>query len=180
MTIQLDAGIRLLSGTMFSYNDPVASDVKIDDIAAALSKICRFPGHLPYFYSVAQHAVNASYIVEPEFAFTALMHDTAEAFTNDLPTPLKHAVPIFKDLEVKIESAMSKLFGFQYPLPWAVKLADLQMLQLEKLHVKQDFSEWEVLNGITSEHLRDLVDLESWHPAYAEAKFLDRYDELRR
>lgn len=136
MTIQLDAGIRLLSGTMFSYNDPVASDVKIDDIAAALSKICRFAGHLPYFYSVAQHAVNASYIVEPEFAFTALMHDTAEAFTNDLPTPLKHAVPIFKDLEVKIESAMSKLFGFQYPLPWAVKLADLQMLQLEKLHVK--------------------------------------------
>src|SRR3954471_20188676 len=102
--IKMNDGIALLSGALFDYNNPDKSDVTLDDIATALSNVCRFSGHLPCFYSVAQHLVNTSRIVAPEFAFDALMHDTAEAFTNDLPTPLKWALPIFKELEVKIES----------------------------------------------------------------------------
>jgi 5'-deoxynucleotidase YfbR-like HD superfamily hydrolase len=119
--VVLSDGIRLLSGALFDYNAPRASEVLISDIAASLSKVCRFAGHIHQFYSVAQHAVNTRLIVAPEYAFTALMHDTAEAFTNDLPTPLKFAVPIFKELEVRIESAMAERFGFTYPLPDAVK-----------------------------------------------------------
>jgi hypothetical protein len=102
--VALGDGIRLLSGCLFDYNDPRSSPVEIGDIAAALSKVCRFAGHIHQFYSVAQHVVNASRIVPAEHAFTALMHDTAEAFTNDLPTPLKFAIPVFKELEVSIES----------------------------------------------------------------------------
>jgi hypothetical protein len=83
-----DQWISLLSGAKFNYNKPEESDVTLHDIASALSNVCRFSGHLPRFYSVAQHLVNASYIVTSENAFTALMHDTAEAFTNDLPHPL--------------------------------------------------------------------------------------------
>lgn len=179
MTVELGHGIRLLSGTLFDYSAPHEADVKIEDIAAALSKVCRFAGHIPYFYSVAQHAVNTSYIVDPEHAFTALMHDTAEAFTNDLPTPLKHAIPAVKELEVKIEAAMAARFGFQYPLPWAVKLADLQMLGLEKVHIKQDFSHWSILDGIEFEHLRDKCWLWAWPAHSAEEAFLERYEELR-
>src|SRR4051812_3817126 len=96
-----DQWISLLSGGRFNYNKPETSDVTIEDIASALSNVCRFSGHLPRFYSVAQHLVNTSRIVPAEFAFTGLMHDTAEAFTNDLPTPLKWALPIFKELETK-------------------------------------------------------------------------------
>lgn len=176
--IALTDGIRLLSGQMFDYNNPGADLVSIDDIAAALSKVCRFSGHLPYFYSVAQHAVNTSLIVDEEHAFTALMHDTAEAFTNDLPTPLKIAIPIFKELEVKIEGAMSEQFGFQFPLPPEVRHADLQMLQIEKIHIKQDFSEWEILNGIESDHLLSQVDITSWPAPYAQARFMARFLEL--
>lgn len=178
--VALTDGIRLLSGQMFDYANPRANPIDIDDIAAALSKVCRFSGHLPYFYSVAQHAVNTSYIVAPEFAFTALMHDTAEAFTNDLPTPLKTALPVFKELEVAIESAMSEQFGFAFPLPAEVKHADLQMLQLEKVHVKQDHSTWAILEGVESDHLLDKVDLTSWVPAYAQARFLARFLEIER
>ena len=188
MTVELSHGIRLLSGTLFNYHAPHEAEVEIGDIAAALSKVCRFAGHLPYFYSVAQHAVNASYIVPEEHAFTALMHDTAEAFTNDLPTPLKEAVPMFKDLEVKIEAAMAARFGFQYPLPWAVKLADLQMLGLEKVHIKRDFSYWSILDGIEfmglhSHARRAYYPGELWlgslTPEDAETIFLERYEELR-
>ena len=178
MTVVLSDGIRLLSGELFNYNEPHATDVRIEDIAAALSKVCRFAGHIHRFYSVAQHAINASRIVPEKHAFDALMHDTAEAFTNDLPTPLKFAVPIFKELEVKIESAMAVKFGFAYPLPDAVKVADAQMLAIEKVRLKKDFSHWDVLDGVETDHVEHLVDLSPMSPARAERLFLERFEEL--
>lgn len=179
MTIQLAHGIRLRSGTLFNYNAPHESEVRIDDIAAALSKVCRFAGHIPYFYSVAQHAINTSLIVSPQHAFTALMHDTAEAFTNDLPTPLKAVIPAFRELEERIESAMGARFGFQYPLPQEVRHADLQMLAIEKAYIKGDHSRWDVLDGVKYLHLLDLVNLEHEPTAKIEQNFLDRFEELR-
>ena len=179
-TIELSHGISLSSGAIFNYNKPEDSNVTIIDIANALGNICRFAGHLPYFYSVAQHAVNVSYLVPPAFALTALMHDTAEAFTNDLPTPLKHAIPVFKELEERIEAAMATRFGFTYPLPPEVKLADLQMLGLEKTYIKGDTNHWPVLDGVEYAHLRDKVDLAPWSPADAGWRFAARYDELTR
>lgn len=173
-----DQWIGLLSGAQFNYNRPEESEVTLDDIASALSNICRFSGHLPCFYSVAQHLVNTSRIVPPEFAFDALMHDTAEAFTNDLPTPLKWALPIFKELEVKIEGAMSKKFGFNYPYNEAVKKADTEMLILEKLYVKKDDRVWPHYEGIVVDHLVDKVDLKGWQPQRAKREFLERYEEL--
>lgn len=174
-----DQGIRLLSGTLFNYNAPHEAEVHIADIAGPLSRICRFSGHLPCFYSVAQHAINASLLVPKEHAFTALLHDTAEAFTNDLPTPLKYAVPMFKDLEVAIESAMAARFGFQYPLPDEVKYADLQMLGIEKVVLKGDYSTWAVLDGVYYMHRVGDVILAPMTPDEAEARFLERYEELR-
>lgn len=173
-----DQWISLLSGGKFNYNKPEESDVTLDDLASALSNICRFSGHLPCFYSVAQHLVNTSRIVPPEFAFDALMHDTAEAFTNDLPTPLKWALPIFKELEVKIENAMSKKFGFNYPYPPEIKEADTNMLILEKIYVKGDTSVWPHYEGIVVDHLVDRVDLKGWQPGRAKREFLERFKEL--
>ncbi len=173
-----DQWISLLSGGTFNYNRPQDSNVTLDDLASALSNVCRFSGHLPCFYSVAQHLVNTSRIVRPEFAFDALMHDTAEAFTNDLPTPLKWALPIFKELEVKIEAAMAGKFGFNYPYPPEVKQADTEMLILEKLYVKRDDSVWPNYEGIVVDYLIDKVDLKPWQPQRAKREFLKRYEEL--
>lgn len=173
-----DHWISLLSGAQFNYNKPEESGVTVDDLASALSNVCRFSGHLPCFYSVAQHLVNTSRIVDVEFAFDALMHDTAEAFTNDLPTPLKWALPIFKELETKIESAMAKKFGFNYPYSSEVKQADTEMLILEKLYVKKDTSSWPNYEGIKVDHLVDKVDLKPWQPVRAKREFLERYEEL--
>lgn len=176
-----DNWISLLSGGTFNYDDPSSSDVTIDDIASALSNVCRFSGHLPRFYSVAQHLVNTSRIVPAEHAFTALMHDTAEAFTNDLPTPLKWAFPIFKELEVKTETAMSEKFGFMYPYPPEVKEADTIMLMLEKYYVKEDNSVWPLYEDWTKAKLRrykNLVDLDSWQPRRAKREFLERFEVL--
>lgn len=163
---------------MFDYADPGKTEVTIGDIAAALSKVCRFAGHVRRFYSVAQHAVNASRIVAAEHAFDALMHDTAEAFTNDIPTPLKYAVPMFKDLEVRIEAAMAERFGFTYPLSDAVRLADAQMLAIEKIELKRDYSIWSVLEGVETREVEHLVDMSPMSPERAEEAFLARFREL--
>jgi hypothetical protein len=181
-TIDLGDGIRLLSGAMFDYADPAACAVTIGDIAGALSKICRFAGHITQFYSVAQHAVNVSRIVPECHAFAALMHDTAEAFTNDLPTPLKHAFPAFKELEARIEGAMAQRFGFAWPMPEAVRHADLTMLAVEKIAFKRDDdSEWACLASITPADVRRALGqcwLQPMTHQQAEALFLERYDEL--
>jgi 5'-deoxynucleotidase YfbR-like HD superfamily hydrolase len=177
-----DNFIALLSGAKMNYHYPEKSDVTIEDMASALSNNCRFSGHLPRFYSIAQHLVNTSRIVPVEHAFTALMHDTAEAFTNDLPTPLKWEFPIFKELEAKIESAMSKRFGFAYPYPAAIKIADTQMLILEKFYVKEDLTIWPNYEEFTKEdveYLLPLVDLNSWQPRRAKREFLERFYELQ-
>jgi 5'-deoxynucleotidase YfbR-like HD superfamily hydrolase len=184
MDVKLDdQWISLLSGTTFNYNKPEESDVTIEDIASALSNVCRFSGHLPRFYSVAQHLVNTSHIVSKPNRFTALMHDTAEAFTNDIPTPLKWALPVFKELEVSIESAMGKRFGFEYPYPAEVKEADTIMLMLEKYYVKDCNDHWpqyEKYDRMYVEPYRHLVDIEhSWQPVRAKREFLERYYELQ-
>jgi hypothetical protein len=176
-----DQWISLLSGGQFNYNKPEKSDVTIEDIASALSNVCRFSGHLPQFYSVAQHLVNTSRIVPNELAFAGLMHDTAEAFTNDLPTPLKWALPILKELETKIESAMSKKFGFEYPYPPEIKHADTVMLMLEKYYVKNDDSEWPLYEKYNKDYVepwRQQVDLVGWQPRRAKREFLERFNEL--
>lgn len=178
MSIQMNDGIELLSGAMFDYNNPRGSDVTIDDIAGALSNICRFAGHLPRFYSVAQHALNVSLIVDQQYRKTGLLHDLAEAFTNDLPTPLKFAVPVFKELEVSIESAMSEKFAFEYPLPDAVKLADLQMLKIEKEQVKLCNAHWACLEGVEVDHLEHIPIMAPMTPEQAKAAFLQRWEEV--
>ena len=78
-TFDMGDGIELLDGTAFNYATCNVDDIGIWQIAHVLSQVNRFAGHTLFPYSVAQHSLNASRIVAPEFAFEALMHDTAEA-----------------------------------------------------------------------------------------------------
>ena len=55
--------IRTFTGKRFDYLTATVDDIDIEDIANALSNVCRFNGHLPEFYSVAQHSVLCSLIV---------------------------------------------------------------------------------------------------------------------
>ena len=72
--------IQTLSGKKFNYLNATVDDIEIEDIATALSHLCRFCGHLPEFYSVAQHSVLCSQLVPPMFAFEALMHDAGKVY----------------------------------------------------------------------------------------------------
>lgn len=178
-TIQMSDGIELLNGQMFDFFNPSATEISVEELAHVLSNVCRFAGHVRYFYSVAQHAVNASLIVAEGHEKAALLHDTAEGFTNDIVTPLKVQVPLFKDIETVIESDMARRFDFQYPLSPEVKLADLQMLKIEKDILKPSTSHWAILDGVEVDHLLDRVDMRPMTPTEACDAFLQRWEEVR-
>jgi 5'-deoxynucleotidase YfbR-like HD superfamily hydrolase len=76
----------------------------------ALSQINRFTGHANWPYSVAQHEINLYRYVLTDRAImsphyrkimlkTALVHDLAEAWFNDLASPVKRECPEYKVAE---------------------------------------------------------------------------------
>ena len=167
--------ISTYTGRHFNYQQPSPDDICIEDIAHALSQINRFCGHTQYPYSVAQHSVGVSYLVPPEFAFEALMHDAHEAYITDMMSPLKRLLPDYQQVEADIEVMVRIKFGLPFKMSAAVKHADLVMLATEKealLH--PDAGEWPILRGIEPSD-RLIVQMS---PGAAKREFMARFSEL--
>lgn len=110
------------TGRRFYPLDPRPKDVTIDDIAHALSNVCRWGGRVREFLSVAQHSVHVAQIVErtrPQHALRALLHDAAEAYLGDIATPIKRHLDVhrhgshepFFDTEWRVLDAIGEAFG---------------------------------------------------------------------
>ncbi|EKN01099.1 YfbR-like 5'-deoxynucleotidase [Acidocella sp. MX-AZ02] len=145
--------ILTATGVYFSLVRPDPDDIRIEDIAHALANTCRFAGHCQPFYSVAEHSVRVALCsrVPSWLKFDALMHDAAEAYLGDIPTPLKRLVPEFREVERRIEDAIEARFGCHQIHHELVKAADLALLATERrdLMPAADNGEWEVtLSGI--------------------------------
>lgn len=168
--------INTLSGQHFSFTDTDPSSIDIEDIAAALSNICRFTGHLQDFYSVAQHSVHVSYLVPPEYALEALLHDAAEAYCNDISTPLKALIPEYRAIEDRVDSVIRRKFGLPSAMSSPVKYADLIMLATERRDFDMDDgTPWPVLEGIPC---ADFI-VSPLLPRQARVLFLNRYNQLK-
>ena len=156
--------IRTYSGIYMNIFEPTLDMICIEDIAHSLSHQCRFAGHLPVFYSVAQHSVIASRYVSSEHALAALLHDASEAYLCDIPRQIKPKLTNYKEIEDNLMKLIAEKFGFGYPLHSDVKQADEFMLQWEWHSLMlQDGT----MKGITpSLHYK------------AKRDFISRYEEL--
>lgn len=123
--------IRTHSGIYFNVFEPTIEMIDIHDIAHALSNLCRFGGHTPFFYSVAQHSIEVAKLVPPSLKMQALLHDAAEAYLLDIPSPIKKRLVGYDELEDNIMKLIAKKFKFQYPLDPIIKEADKNRLQWE-------------------------------------------------
>lgn len=171
------ATITLYGGGYFDFIEPARSVIRIEDIARGLSNTCRFGGQANYgdgFYSVAQHSVIVSMLVEPEHAFAALMHDAAEAYIGDMVGPLKQLCPDFKAIEKRVEAVIFAWAGLSLPMHPSIKHADLRALRTEQRDLTSGSGDdWSGLN-----------DYEPWAqtiaplpPTGAYLLFMDRYME---
>lgn len=124
--------IRTYTGIYMNVFEPTLEMICIEDIAHSLSMQCRFGGHLPIFYSVAQHSLNCSYLIEDShLKLEALLHDASEAYLLDIPRPIKNNLPNYKHIESGLMNLIATKFGFTIPLHEKTKQADETMLQLE-------------------------------------------------
>lgn len=163
------------SGRHFSFTDITSADLRVSDIATALSNTCRFAGHLRDFYSVAQHSVLCSEIVAPEFAFKALMHEAAEAYIGDVTAPLKALLPDYRAIEERVDRMIRKTYGLPQTQSREVKKADLIMLATERRDFGlDDGTPWPILEGIEPAS----IVIEPLLPHEARELFLDRYSAL--
>jgi len=84
-------------------------DIKIEDIAYSLSRLCRWNGHCNQWNSVAEHCVRVAWRCDD--IFSGLLHDASEYLTGDIPSPIKRRCPDFQRLEWKIQKQIEKHFG---------------------------------------------------------------------
>jgi len=171
--------ILLRSGEYFDFESPETSIITIGDISHALSNICRFTGHVRRFYSVAEHSVLTSYLVPPEDAFAALMHDAAEAVLGDVSKPLKRLLPDYRRIERRVERAIFTKFGLPIELPASVKDADREMLGIEQAACMWNADDWGDAVLFPRSHKRGSPVIRHLTPKVARRHFLSRYDELR-
>ena len=168
--------INTLSGQHFRFTDTDPATINIEDIAAALSNICRFTGHLQDFYSVAQHSVHVSYLVPHEYALEALLHDASEAYCNDISSPLKALLPDYRTVEHQVDQFIREKFGLPAAMSAPVKYSDLIMLATERRDFDMDDgTPWPVLEGIPC---ADFI-VSPLLPRQARVLFLNRYNQLK-
>lgn len=166
------------TGISFYPHDPRADEIVLDDIAHALAHQCRYAGHSSRFYSVAEHCVMCARVAAPEFAFTALMHDAAEAYLPDIPRPIKRMLPDYKDMERKIELVLKDRFDFTYPFPAAVHEIDNRMLCTEgAIFFAGAPEKWWITSHYAVPVYPD-IDLECWTPERAKREFLAMFEKI--
>lgn len=130
-----DQWIKTFTGRRFH---PAASepDFALDDIAHALAMTVRYNGHCTDFYSVAEHAVLVSKIVEdmtndPQLAFEALHHDDTEAYLSDVPAPFKEVLPDYRRFDKELEIKLRTFWDLPGQKSAVVKQADWVALFIE-------------------------------------------------
>lgn len=166
--------MQTYTGGRFWPLDPRPEEVVPEDIAHALSLICRYGGHATRFYSVAEHCVLLSYAVSPEHALWALLHDAAEAYVGDMVRPLKRSMPDYRAVEDGVLRTIAYRFDLSWPMPAEVSVADNRILRNERASVV-------TLTGDywPTDDLEPLpVKIVGWQPEFAEVCYLDRLLEL--
>jgi len=168
------ASIVTHSGRLF---DPVAGTgpLAIDDIAHALSNICRFGGHTGEFYSVAEHSVRVAQILPTHHALWGLVHDAAEAYLGDIVRPIKRqpCVRGLVEAEGRILIRLTHSLGLSWPMPSEVVEADEILLATEWRDLMFDSPHWRPT------HRPLMGKIEPWAPRQAKQAWLAAFTRLQ-
>ena len=93
------------SGQRVDIESPQPDSIRIEDIAHALSFLCRGSGQANFFFSVARHCVYCAREASArgfsrEVVLACLLHDASEAYMTDVPKPIKdNLIPQYREYE---------------------------------------------------------------------------------
>lgn len=157
-------------------------DIAIEDIAHALSLLCRGSGHLKYFYSVGQHSVNCAKEAQARnwsdtLALTCLLHDASEAYISDIIRPVKKHLANYMQIEDQILAAIFRKFGLG-------SLTDEDYRKMKTIDNEMLENELSILmNGYTAPslpHLYSQPDFRLKESAAVEQEFLSLFKQLQK
>ncbi len=136
-----------VDGKEINLFDPDPSIFTVDRIANALARINRFAGHWHNPVSVARHSMRVADLLrsgghDTETQLQGLFHDAAEAFTTDIPSPLKKllfvgtlksplALPGFYEFEDVLLGHIFDRLEIERRLRPEVHIVDKQLTELE-------------------------------------------------
>ena len=166
--------MQTFSGRKFWPIDPRADEVHIEDIAHALSLMCRFNGHCTKFYSVAEHSVYVSRACDQRDALWGLLHDAAEAYVADIVRPAKRFIAGYADVEARIMLAVTARFNLPAEMPDSVRRADDAILADEMAQITRHNGEWLLREPPTGRPIN------CYSPFIAKQVFLNRFEILTR
>lgn len=194
--------LETVTGKFINITDPTDEQIDIEDIAWGLSRVSRFAGQtitkVPY--NVAQHSVLALKIVikllpqvgiQPnspqgrKIQLMTLLHDAAEAYMGDIPSPVKKHPTIkeeFKNLEYGLLSKIYKKFRLDVPLEEErilIKQADMLALAIEAHAFMVSRGRHELWGELPSVSLVELQDFdEPMDSTSAYEYFMDCFKDL--
>ena len=103
------------SGRKFDPMKIAPEDVYLEDIAHALSLVCRGGGQIRWFYSVGQHSINCAHEAlargwSDRMALACLLHDASECYISDVIRPVKVHLQNYLEIESMIMDAIWSKF----------------------------------------------------------------------
>lgn len=165
--------MQTVSGRQFWPLDPRPDEIHIEDIAHALSQLCRYGGHVLRFYSVAEHCVHVARAAPQPLKLPALLHDASEAYLQDVIRPIKRHLTNYERIEAELERAVAVRFGLSWPWHPEVKRLDARITNDE---IDQALAQPAVAFRISTEPALG-VRLQFWSPQRAEKAFLCAFAE---
>lgn len=108
----------------------------IQAMAHSLSQVVRFTGHTQWRYSVAEHSIMVSMLVEdmggtPLEQLEGLLHDGTESVLADVASPVKAGLADYKRLEKSLDVTLRRTFGLPETQTEIVTKADWLALFIE-------------------------------------------------
>ena len=117
MSMDKPAGdyITTYSGRHFYPLSPDPDDILIEDIAHALSLICRGNGQVRIFHSVGEHCLGCALEARARgyserVILGCLLHDASVCYMSDVPRPFKKELKDYQEIEDKLLSCIYKKF----------------------------------------------------------------------
>jgi len=175
-----DDWIQTYTGKRFYLINPTPDMIDIEDIAHALSNVCRFAGHIKKFYSVAEHSVFVSRMCEKEHKLAGLLHDASEAYIADIASPFKPFLTNYKELEHNVMLVIAEKFGFEYPFDNDVHESDVYMLKMEAQELLNHKAEWSYENRYATPNKKEKYGVypRGLIPSDAKDAFLFQFEHL--
>ena len=124
--------LETVTGKLVDVVNTTPDMIDFEDIAWSLSRQSRFNGHTITLvpYSVAQHSMQVAsrvsgFTENTNVVLAALLHDAAEAYISDIPSPIKNIDGFrahIKQIEDKITCVIFEALNVPYPSEFEWKL----------------------------------------------------------